>query len=299
MGEATLEGQKEVSLKGALFWAITVLKGARVEESRASAEILLSHITGIPRGSLLAYREMLLPLDKWEKFVELVERRCLRVPLPYILGEWEFMGLSFLVRPGVLAPRPETETLVEVIMEEILGWGKVKKPTIADMGTGCGAIAVSLAKHLGEVKVVAIDISPFCVEVARENAERHGVSSKVEVLLGDLFEPLRERGMGRAFDIICGNLPYVPKGTVSRLQPEVSKFEPKVALDGGPEGVDLLRRAVFEADEFVKRGGFCVWEFGLGQWPNLRKALKSAPGVTRIEMRRDLSGRPRVVLAFY
>lgn len=287
-----------MTVKEALLWALTLLRGARLDEPRASAEILLSHVTGIPRGALPAHWDDPLPAEKWEKFVELVERRRLRVPLPYLLGRWEFMGLEFSVRPGVLAPRPDTETLVEAVVEELSDRG-IRRPVIADIGTGCGAIAVSLAKYIEGAKVVATDISPFCVEVAKENAERHGVSGKVEVLLGDLFEPLRERGMFEAFDVVCGNLPYVPTGAIPGLQPEVGKFEPKVALDGGPKGLSLLERAVLEAHEFVKKGGFCAWEFGAGQWPKLARLLKSAPGVRRIGMRRDLSGRPRVALAFY
>jgi len=287
-----------VSVREALLWAFVVLRGAGLEEPRASAEILLSHVTGLPRGVLPAHWDDPLPAEKWEEFVQLVERRRQRFPLPYLLGRWEFMGLEFVVRPGVLSPRPETETLVEAVMEEISKRG-IKRPVIADIGTGCGAIAVSLAKYIEGAKVVATDISPFCVEVAKENAQRHGVSERVEVLLGDLFQPLRERGMFRAFDVVCGNLPYVPREAIGRLQPEVSRFEPKIALDGGPEGKELLSRAFGEAGEFVKRGGFCAWEFGAGQWPWVRALLKSAPGVRSVGMRRDLSGRPRVALAFY
>ena len=289
---------REPTVKEALLWAVAVLRGAGLDDPRASAEILLSHALGVSRGRLLACGDDPLPLDKWEEFVGLVERRRRRVPLPYILGSWEFMGLHFVVRPGVLAPRPETETLVEAVMEELSDRG-IRRPVIADIGTGCGAIAVSLAKYIEGAKVVAVDISPFCVEVAKENAERHGVLGRVEVLLGDLFEPLRERGLLEAFDVVCGNLPYVPREAIGRLQPEVGKFEPKVALDGGPEGRDLLTRAALEAHKFVKKGGFCAWEFGAGQWPWVRTLLKSAPGVRRIGMRRDLSGRPRVALAFY
>ncbi len=273
------------------------MRAAKVEGPEASAEILLAHAMRVPRSTLYAHLEDLLPLETWRKFVALVEKRRRRLPLPYLIGKWEFMGVEFTVRPRVLIPRSETETLVEALLDE-LHERRREGLFIADIGTGCGTIALSLALYLG-AKVVGTDISPFAIELAKENARKLGVEDKVEFLLGDLYEPLRERGWFKAFDAICGNLPYIPTSDIERLQPEVGRYEPRVALDGGPEGLDFLARVAHETPQFLKEGGFAAWEIGAKQWPRVRNFFFSSPGVKRVSLRRDLAGRPRVVLCFY
>ena len=268
------------------------LEGAGIEEAPLEASVLVRHVLGLDRAALFAHPERATTEAERRSLDAAVARRTAREPLPYILGHREFYGLSFQVGPEVLIPRPETETLVE----EALRWAEAPERrgrplAIADVGTGSGCIAVSLAVHLPHATVHATDTSHPALAVAGENARRHEVADRVRLVRGDLLSPL-----AGPLDLVVANLPYVPDAEVAGLQPEIARFEPATALRGGPEGTDLLLRLLASAPRVLAAGGALMLELG----PPQRNALEAAArhlfpeGAVRIVM--DLAGRDRVLV---
>jgi release factor glutamine methyltransferase len=220
-----------------------------------------------------------------EKFWQLAERRLTGEPSAYITGHREFYGFDFYVDPGVLIPRPETELLVEKAIELAQ---KRAVATIADIGTGCGAIAISLAVNLPGVKIYATDISAAALKVARLNCQKYGVADRVRLLVGNSLDPLSE-----PVDLIVANLPYVRERELSRVN--TRGFEPSVALDGGPDGLEKIRRLCHQAEARLNAGGSLLVEIGAGQKEAVTRLLRSLFPKARIEVVQDLSGRDRVV----
>lgn len=261
---------------------------------RTDAEALLCRRTGKDRAAL--YRDGLeeIPPGLEEDLRGLLARRAGGEPLAYITGHREFMGLDFAVSPEVLIPRPETELLVEKALEILKerrrpgGGGQVA----VDVGTGSGAIAVSLAALLEGLKVYATDISPEALEVAGKNAARHGVRDRVDLLPGDLLAPLLDIPGLRA-DLVAANLPYVPAPEIDGLMAEVRDHEPRGALDGGPDGLDHYRRLVPQARRLLRPGGNLLIEIA----PDQGAALKEILGGWEAEVFPDLAGRERLVSA--
>jgi len=277
--------------------ATAYLAGRCPGAGRIDAEALLGHCTGRDRAEL--YRDGLeeLPAGLGEEFWRLVERRAGGEPLAYITGRREFMGLEFLVSPAVLIPRQETELLVEKALEILSRGGRNDPgpgPVLADVGTGSGAVAVSLAVLCPKARVYATDISAQALAVAGQNAHRQGVADRVRFLPGDLLGPLLDLP-GLKADLVAANLPYVPSGEIPGLMPDVRDFEPGLALDGGPDGLDLYRRLIPQAREILRPGGSLLMEIGPGQGEPLTKAL--GPG-WEAQIIPDLAGRERVVLAY-
>ena len=193
-----------------------------------------------------------------------------REPLAYVLGSREFYGLDFRVTPAVMVPRPETETLVE----EALAWARARSApiTVADVGTGSGCIVVSLAVHLPDARFLATDVSPAALAVAEENARRHGVAGRVRLLPGHLLEPLPG-----PVDLVVANLPYIPRGRIDSLQPEVRDHEPREALDGGPDGTDLLRPLLRQAGAYLRPGAALMLEIDEEQGATMAQAARGLP----------------------
>ena len=258
--------------------------GILADEARTEARLLIQHVFGLTREQLILRPDQ--ELD--EALLEpLLARRASREPLAYLLGERGFYGLSFRVTPAVLIPRPETELLVEAALA--VGQGH-----ILDIGTGSGCIAVTLAKLLPNASVWATDISEAALDVARENAARHGVV--VTFALGDLLAPLPQ---GLCFDVIVSNPPYIAPADATTLEPEVGVFEPHTALFdpiSGSDGLTLYRRLASEAPAWLTEGGWLMVEVGQGQAEAVA-ALFADAGLTAIDVREDLAGIPRVVLA--
>ncbi|MCL6612692.1 MAG: peptide chain release factor N(5)-glutamine methyltransferase [Peptococcaceae bacterium] len=273
-----------------LNYAAGYLAGRCAGAGRVDAEALLGHCTGRDRAALYRDGPDRLSPGQEETFRRLLERRAGGEPLAYITGHKEFMGLDFLVGPAVLIPRPETELLVEKALEILKD---LPAPVVADVGTGSGAIAVSLAVFLESARIYATDISPGALEVARENAARNGVLERVEFRRGDLLEPLLDIPGFKA-DLAAANLPYVPSSEIPGLMPEVRDHEPREALDGGPDGLDHYRRLVPQARELLRDGGRLLMEIAPGQGAALREIL--GPG-WRVEVFPDLAGRERLVKA--
>jgi len=223
----------------------------------------------------------------------LVARRATREPLAYIVGHREFWGLKFEVNPDVLIPRPATELIVEAMLELFPERGA--ELTIADVCTGCGCVAVAVAHERPAATVVASDISPAALDVARRNADRHGVGRRVSFRTGDLLRGLDT--IERPFDAILANPPYVVDRARPALQPEVRDFEPALALFGGSDGLGVITRLVDEAPRRLRPGGYLIFEFGLGQDVEVEELVGSTPDLRLVGVRRDLQGISRTAIA--
>jgi release factor glutamine methyltransferase len=265
---------------------LKVVEGA---EPVLDSEVLLSHVTGLDRAGL--YREWACPLPAHEEkyYWELVGRRCLGEPVAYLTSCKEFMGLDFKVSPSVLIPRPETELLVETALSLL-----PPAPLVIDVGTGSGAIAVSLASFLPESIVYATDCSEEALDVARSNAVRHGVGTHVRFYQGDLLEPLTGVVPVKGADLIAANLPYIPSGDLAGLPRGVRQFEPGLALDGGADGLELYKRLIPAASILLKNDGFLLLEIGFNQAEGIQELLKTC---WKTDILKDLAGLNRLVVA--
>ena len=263
------------------------LEEAGAPEPRLESEVMLTDVLGVPRHRLYAYQDDAIPEEAVGTLEEVLQRRLRREPLAYILGHREFYGVDLKVGPGVMVPRPETEMLVErallVCMERMERAGLV----VADVGTGSGGIVVNLAMHLPGVRLYATDISSEALEVARMNVDKFGLGQRVTLLEGDLLEPLPGR-----VDVIVANLPYIPSARLKDLQPELA-WEPREALDGGADGMALLRRLMGQAAGKLAADGVMLLEIDSGQGDPLRRlASRLFPGAsTAVE--KDLAGLDR------
>lgn len=266
--------------------AVEKLKRAGVDTSVLDAEVLLSKATCRSRTELLAHPESQPSADEADQFELWVNRRADREPLAYIIGEREFYGISFQVTPAVLVPRQETETLVDAAIELLKDKAN---PLVADIGLGSGAVAVSIAHAVPHAIIYGTESSEAALEVAERNARHAGV--RVDSLKGDLLAPL----VGERFDLIVSNPPYIPSAEIDALQPEISKYEPRQALDGGPDGLDYHRRLTSESPAYLKCGGILALEVGLGQAEAV-KALFADNGFVNVRSVRDLMDIERVVL---
>jgi release factor glutamine methyltransferase len=265
----------------ALVAARCRLEEAGIEEAPLEGEVLLRHVLNVSRAALFAGLDADLTPAQEKALAGLLERRLLGEPLAYITGVREFYGLEFRVDPRVLIPRPESELLVE----KAISLARDNNiATMADIGTGSGAIAVSLAVNLPGIAVYATDIAAVALEVARANARRHGVEKQIAFLRGNLLEPLPG-----PVDVIIANLPYVRRAELSL------KGEPSLALDGGADGLDLIRVLCQEADKKLRDGGFLLLEVGQGQARDAAALLSEAFPFSKIETDRDLAGIERVL----
>jgi release factor glutamine methyltransferase len=237
----------------------------------------------------MAHAEDDISADEAGRYRDLIERRCLGEPMQYILGEAEFYGLRFRVNLDVLIPRPETEHLVERVLELA---EQFQTPRIVDVGTGSGCIAVALAAHLKGADLTAIDISASALDLAQKNAEQNGVLRRITFLEGDLLAPVA----GQRFEIVVSNPPYVSEVDRASLSVEVRDHEPALALFAGNDGLDIYRRLIPAAFAALAPGGFVALEIGYGQMEGVSKLL-SVTGFREIEFIPDLQDIPRVAVA--
>lgn len=280
-----------LTIRQALDWARRRLEEAAVEDPRRTARMLLAHVVQRDELYILTRPEESLPESLWEDFARVVERRAQGEPLPYITGHREFFGLDFLVTPDVLIPRPETELIVEAVLERA-GDGT---ELLVDVGTGSGCLAVTLAVHLPRARVLALDISEAALAVARRNALRHGVQERIEFLASDLFSALEAAPHPPKADFIVANPPYISEAELPALPREVRDYEPRVALIAGREATSVHRRIFAEGARFLKPGGYLICEMGYEQYPSLRESLD--PRVWDVvEVKRDLQGIDRTLV---
>jgi release factor glutamine methyltransferase len=271
-----------------LQWTTARFQERGLPSPRLDAELLAAQAFGLSRVELYTQFDRPLLPPELTALRELVKRRQAGEPVAYLVGKKEFWSLDLAVDARVLIPRPDTETAVEEALDRLKERAAETPPRLADIGTGSGAIALALAKSRPEAEVFAVDLSPDALAVARANAER--LHLLVTFLEGDLLEPLRALP---PFDLIVANLPYIPAGEIAGLAPEV-RSEPRVALDGGPDGLKLVRRLVTAAPEVLVPGGALVLEIGAGQADDTA-ALCGSAGFTDVRTRADLGGIARVV----
>jgi len=279
-----------VSLIEALRQAEAAIASRNIPDARLEAELLLMHSLGMGRAELYAALREDLSSEQAESFFQLVEQRLRHEPTAYILGSCQFYGIDFHVDSRVLIPRPETELLVEQALDFVAGHFAAEPCTLADVGTGSGAIAVSLALHLPQARIYAIDISPAALEVARVNCRKHEVLGRVQLLEGDMLSPLAGR-----VNVVIANLPYVADPDLADLMPEIRCFEPAVALAGGADGLDEVRRLLPQAADRVLPGGLVLVEIGQGQATEAVALADSCFAGAKTEVVRDLAGIERIL----
>lgn len=262
------------------------IRAGGVDDARLTAEVLWAHVLGISRAQLLARLERVPAESDQTRVNELVGRAAAGQPLAYLTGHREFLGLDFEVTADVLVPRPETELLVE----QALRWLGDRPAHVIDVGTGSGIIAVTIAVSRPRIRVTAIDRSPAALNVAWRNAERHDVSDRIAFLEQNLLDPTASLDPA---DLICANLPYIPGDDLAEL--EVSRHEPRLALDGGRDGLDLIRRLLMQSPAVLAPAGALLLEIEARQGPAVAALASTAFPDARVLVLRDLAGMDRVV----
>ncbi|MDF2537891.1 MAG: hypothetical protein K0S76_912 [Herbinix sp.] len=270
-----------VTYQEALQKARTILKQRDIADADVDAWYLLAHVCGISRAEYYLRINMPLPEDKYREYMNLIEKRATRIPLQYITGIQEFMGLEFMVTEDVLIPRQDTEILVEQVLKVC------KDKTVLDMCTGSGCIIVSLAKLGKPAKVYGVDLSDKALKIANINAHKHG--TEIEFILSNLFENVESE-----VDIIVSNPPYIPTGEIAGLMPEVKDHEPLLALNGADDGLEFYRLIAEASKKHLKEKGLIFFEIGYNQGAEVKEIL-AKEGFYNIEIIKDLSGLDRVV----
>lgn len=291
-----------MNYKEAYAWGVKLLEKACIEESKIDAWYLLEYVTKISRAVFYAYPEKELTEEERTKYEDCILRRAERIPLQHITGVQEFMGLSFLVNEHVLIPRQDTEVLVEQALCLLEKESEhLEKIRILDLCTGSGCILLSMLYHAGkkncgrkqETKICGMgaDLSEEALAVAVENAKRIGIEA--EFVQGDLFENVEG-----SFDMILSNPPYIRTSEIEKLQEEVRLHDPIEALDGKEDGLSFYRIIVEESRQYLKRGGWLLFEIGYDQAEAVTEMLQKA-GYEKIEVKKDLAGLDRVVYGMY
>ena len=272
-----------------LKWTEQYFTSKGVDSPRLDAEVLLSHVLDKPRIYLYVHFDEPLEKPELAAYREMVKKRVQRMPVAYIIGAREFMGLRFKVTEAVLVPRPDTEILVQAALDRLKGR---ENPTLADIGTGSGAICLSLLHYMPELRAVTVDISPEALAVAEENAASLEVTERIQFLQGDLLTPLA----GQCFQAIVSNPPYIPEADLAGLEPEVREYEPRSALAGGVDGLDFYRRLLAGSSALLKEDGFLALEAGIHEAEPIAALAAANPAWGRTEIIRDYAGIDRVVV---
>lgn len=276
------------TIKKAIGVGAEKLAGNFVAEPRTEASLLLMHVLNRDRTFLITHSEEILSVDQLDRYRSLLARRAQGEPLQYITSHQEFFKLDFELTPDVLIPRPETELIVEVASELLK---HEPAPTFADIGTGSGCIAISLLHELPRARGVAVDLSPAALAIAKRNAGRHQVIDRLRLVESDLFSAIDSR---ERFDLIVSNPPYVPVDDLTDLQREV-RHEPRGALDGGTDGLVVIRRLLNDAPRFLRSGGYLIFEIGIDQADAIKRIVDQTAWEL-IEIRKDLQGIPRTTV---
>ncbi|MCK4223960.1 MAG: peptide chain release factor N(5)-glutamine methyltransferase [candidate division Zixibacteria bacterium] len=275
--------------------AVEKLRAKGIDRPRTNAELLLEAVLNAKKIDLYLDRDRILTPQQIEKFNHFIQERIAGKPLQYIIGSTEFFGLEFKLNESVLIPRPETEILVEIIIEHIKDF---PQPKIIDLGTGSGAIAISLAKNLKSCFVFATDISSDALKVAKENAKSQEVENQIEFLCGDLIGPLRNKNIEGKISCVVSNPPYVSQDEFDHLPKEVKDYEPIVALRTDEEGTFFHKRIIEGSLAFLKKGGILALEVGLGQATKVADLIRSQKEFENTEMKKDLGGIERIVVTY-
>jgi release factor glutamine methyltransferase len=280
-----------------LNWSTNRLKDHRIENPRLNAELLLARSLNLSREGLYRNLHGQLKEKERETLEKMIQRRISGEPLQYILEKQEFWSIDLKVDPRVLIPRPETELLVEqslLILSEN-SFGGV--PSILEIGTGSGAIAIALAKEVKDIFLIATDISRDALVLARENAKSAGIQDRIKFVNGDLFGPLHPSKERKPFDLILSNPPYIIRHEIGFLAIEVREYEPTIALDGGEDGLEFYRHLISQAPFYLREGGWLLLEIGQNQREMVSKLIEEEGTFLKSECVPDLSGFERVVKA--
>ena len=279
-----------------LTWTTEFFRERGIENPRLDAEVLLGAVLGKERMYLYVHFDEPLEPAELARYRAYVKERAGHVPLAYVLGTREFMGLDFRVTRDTLIPRPDTELLVQCVVDFLRARTAEGRDdlTLADIGTGTGAIALSVLHYTEGTRADAVDISPAAAEVARENAERLGLAERIEVHVGDLTAPLA----GHSYDVILSNPPYIPTADIATLMPEVRSYEPHLALDGGRDGLTIYRRLAADAPALLRDGGMFAVEVGINEARDVAALMAAHPRIVRTEIQKDLGGIERVVVGY-
>jgi release factor glutamine methyltransferase len=276
--EALLHGRRELSFS---------------PSPALEARLLLQHVLGSNHGYLIAHGQQLLTPAQEARFRQLLLRAKAQEPIPYLIGRAPFYGLNFVVAPAVLIPRPETELLLETAVAWASCAGR-SNPHIVDVGTGSGCVAILLARLLPGARIEATDISAAALEIAQTNARHHQVNERIQYYQGDLLEPVTGRP-----DLVVANLPYIADDEWAVVDDAVKWYEPGVALQGGPDGLDLIRRLLAQASEKLNTGGAIMLEIGWHQGPAVCHLAHTHFPFARVDLLADFAGRDRVITISY
>jgi len=272
-----------------LQWTADYFASHGVDSPRTAAEILLADVLDLRRLDLYLRYDQPLEGEELRSFKKAIRRRIQREPVAYITGRSEFWSLELSVSPAVLIPRPETECLVEAALALIPA---ADSKTILEPGTGSGAIALVLARERPLVSILATDTSTAALEIAGRNIRHHGMEARIQLLEGKWFEPLNT---GSLFDMIVSNPPYIPTGDIPGLQPEVARYEPRRALDGGDDGLAAIRHLVESAYRYLNPRGYLLMEIGFDQSAAVKALVHTADQYMDFTVHKDYSGLDRVV----
>jgi len=285
-----------ITLGSVMKEAVNTLSSIGIKQARLESELLLAHVMGLRKEELIVRTNQELTELQEEKFLKLVERRCQKEPLAYIVGHREFWSLEFQVNRNVLIPRPETEGIIEHLLNLTGEKAGEKSMRILDAGTGSGVLAIVAALEFPESQVTAMDNSRDALEVALENALRHQVAGRIEFLKMDFMSDWNIP-KSDLFDFILSNPPYIRSKELERLMPDIRDYEPQEALDGGSDGLACYRKIIANAFPYLKPKGHLIFEVGDDQAGPVKQSLQAHGGLGEIKIIQDLSGRDRVVSA--
>lgn len=278
------------NVKEWLSYGKMLLKKSEIESYSIDAEVLLMTVLNFTKTELFTKDSHILSEDETEKYIKFLEKRKNFMPVQYIIGKCEFMSLDFNVNQSTLIPRCDTEILVEYAINSIK---KNKFKTVLDIGTGSGAIAISIAHYCPNTKVTATDISENALKTAKKNAEKNAVSQKIDFIKSDIFENITSK-----YDIIISNPPYIKSDTIKTLMPQVKEYEPISALDGGSDGLYFYKKIISECKNYLNKNGELLFEIGYDQSLEISKLL-SEKNFTEIKTTKDYAGLDRVVSSVY
>ncbi len=287
------------TVKDALEWGVRRLNEGKIEEAEAEAEFLLTGLLEIKRHELFTGGLKALAPAEADRFASFISRRLAREPAQYITGKASFMGLDLKVTPATLIPRPETEGLVEIALKSAAALTLTieGEPVIIDLCTGCGCIAIAMARNLPGCRIYATDLSAEALDVARENVATHGVERRIKLLQGDLYEALKGAALNSKAGLILANPPYITEEDMGTLAPEVAEHEPASALYGGVSGLESIRRIIEGAGEWLSPGGSLIMEVGYDQGATVPGLVMATGDFEEARMATDLAGIERVLIA--